>query len=103
MRYRSVLAALVTALAFAAAGCGGDDNGGGGAEEARTSRGRLDDGDLGRRGAGVVPGRDRRLRGGLSERERQVHVGGRQPCAAALDGGRGRQPAGRSPRSASRA
>ena len=33
MRYGSVLAALVAALAFAAAGCGGgDDNGGGGAE-----------------------------------------------------------------------
>jgi alpha-glucoside transport system substrate-binding protein len=29
MRYRSVLAALVAAMAFAAAGCGGDDNGGG--------------------------------------------------------------------------
>jgi alpha-glucoside transport system substrate-binding protein len=30
MRYRSVLAALAAALAFAAAGCGGDDDGGGG-------------------------------------------------------------------------
>jgi alpha-glucoside transport system substrate-binding protein len=29
MRYRSVLAALAAALAFAAAGCGGDDGGGG--------------------------------------------------------------------------
>ena len=34
MRYGSVLAALVAALAFAAAGCGGgDDNGGGGGAE----------------------------------------------------------------------
>jgi alpha-glucoside transport system substrate-binding protein len=32
MRYRSVFAALVAALAFAAAGCGGGDDGGNGAE-----------------------------------------------------------------------
>ena len=32
MRYGSVFAALVAALAFAAAGCGGDDDGGSGAE-----------------------------------------------------------------------
>src|SRR6185503_2840140 len=39
----------------------------------------VDDGDLGRRGAGVLPGRDRRLQEEVPERQRQVHVRWRQP------------------------
>ena len=103
MRYRwLVFALIVGALAFVAAGCGGgDDDGGSGRGQRGRHRRHLGHGDLGRRGAGVVPGRDRRLQRALPERQRQVHVGRRQPRAAALDRGRGRQPAGhRSDRSA---
>ena len=74
-----VFALLVGALAFVAAGCGGGRRRG----QRRGQRGRhrrhLDHGDLGRRGAGVVPGRDRRLQRAVSEREREVHLRRRQP------------------------
>ena len=53
----------------------------------------LGHGDLGRRGASFVPGRHRRVQGALSQRQRQVHVGRRQPRAVALDRGPGREPA----------
>ena len=95
MRYRWLVVARSSAsLAFAAAGCGGSDDGGGGAEGSEdVTRIDLDHGDLGRRGAEVVPGRDRRLQRAVPERHGQVHVRRRQPRAAALDRDRRRQPA----------
>ena len=94
MRYRPLLAALAVALAFGAAACGGggDSN----EQQLRRERGRqrlaLDDGDLGRRGADVVPGRDRRVQEAVPERGRQVHVRRRQPGASALHRGQGGKP-----------
>ena len=87
-----------------AAGCGGDD------DETRPASGttaagrddgrgrlrhRLGDGRLDRPRAGVVPGRPGRLRGGEPGRHRQLHLGRRPAADAALDRGRGWQPARR--------
>ena len=95
MRYRwLVFALIVGALAFVAAGCGGGDDDGGTAEGSEDVTGDISVmAIVGRRRAGVAPGRDRRLQRALPERQRQVHVGRRQPRAVALDRGRGRQPA----------
>jgi len=54
----------------------------------------LGDGDLGRRRAGLVPGRHRRLHREVPERDREVHVRRRQPRPAPLNRGQGREPAG---------
>ena len=78
MRYRwLVLALIVGALAFVAAGCGGGDDGGGTAEGSEDVTGTISIMAIwGGEEQAVVPGGDRRLQGAVSERDRQVHSGG---------------------------
>ena len=99
-----LLALLLTlVLAVFAAGCGGDDeetrgsgNDGRGGDDGRERvRHRLRDGRLDRPRAGIVPGCPGRVRGGEPRRDGQLHVGRRPAADAALDRGRGRQPARR--------
>ena len=95
MRHRWVALALVVgALALVAAGCGGDDGGGGGAEGSEDVTGALS---MMAIWAGDEQASFQAVIDGFKELypnvDRQVHVRRRQPRAAALDRGRGRQPA----------